>query len=62
MEAEFYTVQEFADRLNVSYWTVLRAVKCGEIQALKINTTYRILKSEVGRLLAVEYAKHNTEI
>jgi len=61
MEQEFYSAKEFAVILRVSQWTVLRALKDGQIFGMKVNKTYRIPRSEIARLLAVEFAKHNTE-
>lgn len=50
----FYTVQEFADKLNIHPNTVRRSIKSGRIMAFKIGSSkkspYRIPHSEIERV------------
>lgn len=44
MEEQFYTLQEVAKLLKVSYMTVLRWVKSGKLKASKVGKQYRVKK------------------
>lgn len=61
MEDEFYSIDEFAKLMKVSRRTLTRAIDDGKIFFLRVNKTYRIPKSEIARLLAVEYARYKAE-
>ena len=50
METTFLTVQEAAQRLKVSTRTVRRWVKQGDLPAIKIGKTVRILEKEIASL------------
>ena len=50
MEATFLTVQEAAQRLKVSTRTVRQWIKQGELSAIKIGKTVRILEKEITSL------------
>mgnify|MGYP001579592657 CR=1 FL=1 len=60
MEKQFYTVQEFAIKLNISDQTLRSWIKKGEIFAMKVGGDkkphYRIHASEIDRL----YVNRNT--
>lgn len=43
---EFLTVQEIAKELRVSWKTVTRWIQSGDLPAIKVGRTYRILKSD----------------
>ncbi|MBT7096686.1 helix-turn-helix domain-containing protein [Candidatus Poribacteria bacterium] len=37
METTLYTLDEAADRLSVSYWTVRRLIAGGELRAVRVS-------------------------
>lgn len=43
---EFYTIDEVAKILKVEHKTIRRAIKRGDIKAMKIGRQYRIRKSD----------------
>ena len=55
MDKEFYTVKQFAAKINVSENSLRRSIKRGRIIAFKIGeglkSHYRIPHSEIGRLM-----------
>lgn len=55
---EFFTVVEFANQISAHPNTVRNAIKCGRIQAFRIGkgkrSAYRILKSEIERMIAFD--------
>lgn len=55
MEKEFYTIKEFAIKLDVSTHTIRRSIKKGRIIAFRVGlgdrSHYRIPHTEVGRLM-----------
>ena len=61
MEKDFYSIQEFADKLGVSHWTIRRAIKNGRISTFRAGSTeksaYRIAHSEIERLSVVSLMK-----
>lgn len=54
MSQIYYTVSEFAKIFNLSYGTILKAIKTGRIRAFKVGegrrNPYRIPKYEVDRI------------
>ncbi len=44
MQDEFYTLQEVAEMLKISYMTVFRWVKNGKLDASRVGKQYRIKK------------------
>ena len=54
-----YTVQEAADLLRVSYNTVRRQIKAGNIYAVKIGNCYRIPRPEIEKLIMPHYPTQN---
>ena len=44
MQDEFYTLQEVAEMLKISYMTVFRWVKNGKLEASRVGKQYRIKK------------------
>ena len=57
-DKDFYTINEFAEKLSVHPNSVRKAVKSGRISAVRLSGTeramYRISHSELGRLVAVD--------
>lgn len=53
-ENEFLSVKEFAAKIHVHYNTVLRAIKCGKLNAFRIGIgkkcAYRIPSCEINRI------------
>jgi excisionase family DNA binding protein len=43
---EFLTVDEVAKELRVDRRTIMRWIRTGQLPAIKVGQTYRILKSE----------------
>jgi excisionase family DNA binding protein len=57
-----WSIREFAATLGVSYYTVLRAVRRGEIASFRFPAEvgeYRIPNSELERLLSEAYARRS---
>lgn len=54
----YYTVKEFAGKLNVSPTTIRRAILYGRIHAFRIGkgkrSSYRIISSELERMAAFD--------
>jgi len=50
-EVQFYTIQEVADLLKVSYITVFRWVKAGKITAYKVGKQHRIKKEDLDKFI-----------
>lgn len=59
MEGKFYTVEEFAKKLNVCQHTIRRAIQAGRIHAFRPGigkkSPYRIYESELTRILMVDF-------
>lgn len=58
MEAEFYTVRQFAFKLGISIHTIYRAIKNGRINVIRVGSSkrssIRIPHSEFNRLGIIE--------
>ena len=54
--AEFYTVQEAADRLRVSAGTVRNLLKADELHAVRFGRTIRIPVKELNRFIEAKTA------
>ncbi len=50
-EVLFYTIQEVADILKVSYITVFRWVKAGKITAYKVGKQHRIKTEDLDKFI-----------
>jgi excisionase family DNA binding protein len=51
IQKDYYTIDEFANKLRVHPQTIRRGIKSGRIQAAKISgRCYRISKDEIGRI------------
>lgn len=54
MPDEYLSVKEFASKMKLHYNTVLRAIKTGKLNAVRIGSgkkaTFRIASSEVNRI------------
>jgi excisionase family DNA binding protein len=51
-EDQLLTVAEVCDAMRVSNMTVYRLIKSGELPAIRLGKTYRVLESEVERYLS----------
>jgi excisionase family DNA binding protein len=61
MDQDFYTINEFAEKLRVSHQTIRRAIRKGRINAFRVGCTeksaIRIAHSEINRLGVVDLQK-----
>lgn len=48
---QFYTIEEIADLLKVSYLTVFRWVQAGKLTAYKVGKQYRIDVQDLNKFL-----------
>ncbi|HSL57701.1 MAG TPA: helix-turn-helix domain-containing protein [Acidimicrobiales bacterium] len=55
--SEVLTVAEVARILRVSTMTVYRLIKGGELAALRVGRSYRILRADVDRYLGGRYTE-----
>jgi len=66
LEKEFLSVKEFAALVGVHYNTVLRAIRCGKLNAFRLNnsckSSYRIARSEVHRIALYDLEDMVTKI
>jgi excisionase family DNA binding protein len=46
-----YDVEEVALLLKISYQTVMKLIKKGDIKAIRLGKQYRVPKSEIDKLL-----------
>jgi excisionase family DNA binding protein len=53
----FVTVAEVADQLRVSNMTVYRLVQAGQLPAVRVGRSYRILEDDVDKYLAAQYTQ-----
>lgn len=44
---EFYSIDELANLLKVEHKTIRRAIKRGDIKAMRVGKVYRIRKSDI---------------
>jgi excisionase family DNA binding protein len=51
-EDQLLTVSEVCDAMRVSNMTVYRLIRSGELPAIRLGKTYRVLESEVERYLS----------
>ncbi len=51
VEETYYTIQDVADRLKVSYRTVFRWVHAGELAAYKLGQEWRISEEDLKAFL-----------
>jgi excisionase family DNA binding protein len=47
VEENYYTLQDIAERLKVSYRTVYRWVRAGRLPAYKFGTDWRVKESDL---------------
>jgi excisionase family DNA binding protein len=66
IQKEFYTVEEFSDKIRVHPNTVRNGIKAGRIQAFRAGpgsrSSYRISSTEVDRLCELDMSKLIEEI
>ncbi len=53
MSEEVYTVEQFAERLNLHPKTVRRFIREGRLRAVKVGRSYRILRSDLEAMAGV---------
>lgn len=51
MEEEFFTPQEIAKLLKVSYMSVYRWIKAGKLKAYQVEKQYRVKKEDLDKFL-----------
>ena len=51
MEDKYYTIQEVADLLKVTYLTVYRWIRSGILESVRAGKQYRIKKSHLDEYL-----------
>ena len=51
MDAKYYTLAEIADRLQVSWRTVHRWIKRGELPAHKLGSDWRVAEEDMRKFL-----------
>jgi excisionase family DNA binding protein len=55
--SRYVTVAEVASELRVSNMSVYRLVQAGQIPAIRVGRSYRILEEDVDRYLAGQYTQ-----
>jgi excisionase family DNA binding protein len=55
--ARFLTVNEVAELLRVSSMTIYRLIKDGELPAVRVGKSYRLLEHDVDAYLAKQYTE-----
>ncbi len=65
-EDEYLSAKEFASKIRVHYNTVLRAIKSGRLNAVRIGegkkASFRIAKSEINRIAVCDMEEMITRI
>ena len=51
MEEKYYTPQEIAEILKVSYMTVYRWIRAGKLEAYQVQKQYRIRETDFNRFM-----------
>ncbi len=49
--SQYLTVQEVADRLGVSVFTIRRYIRAGKLRAVKLDAAYRISREDMSEFL-----------
>lgn len=55
--ARYLTVREVASTLRVSNMTVYRLINAGELPAVRVGKSFRLLEDDVNRYLAQRYTQ-----
>jgi len=55
--ARYLTVREVASTLRVSNMTVYRLINAGELPAVRVGKSFRLLEDDVNRYLAERYTQ-----
>ena len=58
---EFYTAHEVAEILRLSYPTVYKLIKNGDIEAVKLGAHYRVPKSAIENMINKNKDKNKDE-
>lgn len=53
----FYTVEEIADQLRVSIYTVREWIKAGKLEAVKVGKHYRVSETQLNNYLEANKTK-----
>jgi acetyl-CoA synthetase len=61
VEEAYYTLQEIADRLKVSYRTVYRWVRSGRLAAYKFGQDWRVSESDLRAFIESHRVKGDEE-
>ncbi len=48
---QYLTVQDVADRLGVSVFTIRRYIRAGKLRAVRLEAAYRISREDIGEFL-----------
>ena len=51
MEEKYYTPQEIAELLKISYMTVYRWIRAGKLEAYQVQKQYRIREADFNRFM-----------
>ncbi len=51
MEEKFYSIQEIAQILKVTYLTVYRWIRAGNLKAFQVQKQYRIKESDLNKFV-----------
>lgn len=51
MEEKFYSIQEIAQILKVTYLTVYRWIRAGKLKAFQVQKQYRIKESDLNKFV-----------
>ena len=51
MTNSYLSVQEVADRLGVSVFTIRRYIRAGKLRAIKLDGVYRLSREDLGEFL-----------
>jgi excisionase family DNA binding protein len=59
--SEIFTVQEIADYLKVSRWTVWRWCNAGKLLAFKAGRSWRVRRSDLEKMLGQKFGEADGE-
>ena len=57
ISARYLTVREVAETLRVSNMTVYRLINSGDLRAVRVGKSFRLLDDDVNRYLADRYTR-----
>jgi len=62
MEEKFFTTEQVASILQVHPFTILKFIKAGKLQGIKIGRVYRIKESAIDAFLEERMTKPNKKV